>query len=173
MKNLLIVITLLSASFSVSAEWAKFAHVTPDNQKEYGISVDFMPVSGRPDNYNIHIQLRNVDTDKHAWLIVTPTPTTEDMQFLRNLIWQVKPTDHDILVKTKLFPVVTGNEESDGDTLTNYWLELDRETLSRSYVYIDFPEGTFDGGYFYSVDLASYGKSINQSANKALKADAK
>ena len=145
----IVLLTLFLTTGEVQASWSRFAHVTPETQKEYKLDIEFSPIANRENIYRVRF---NAISSKHkqAWLIIAADPLTKEEQKLRNYIWKTISPEKHILVKALLKLVKNNNSPP------YYEVELNSEILKRSYIYIDFPFRVADGGYYYSIDLSSF-----------------
>ncbi len=142
-KNILTFLLIIIAS-QTQASWSGFAHVTPENQKKYGINVKVTTVKNKK-SYKVEFNIRG-SGHKHAWLVISSSPLTKKEQKLRSSIWFKKTTNKKIVSITKLKPSVK----------TRYKELLNISQIENGYIYIDFPDIVMDGGYYYSIDLNAY-----------------
>lgn len=145
-----VVLILLLASSQVWASWSDFAHVTPETQQKYKLDVEISPLANRKNIFQV--KFNSVGSKhKQAWLIVAAISLSKEEQKLRDYVWQSTPLISEISLKALLKPV------SDKNSISSYYeVELTVELLKRAYIYIDFPFMVADGGYYYSIDLATF-----------------
>ena len=103
MKNILTFLLIIAAS-QTQASWSGFAHVTPENQKKYGVHVKITTVKNKK-SYRVEFNIRG-SGHKHAWLVIASSPLTEKEQKLRSSIWFKKPINNKMISITKLKPSV-------------------------------------------------------------------
>ena len=155
MKNIITFILIIAAS-QTQASWSGFAHVTPENQKKYGVNVKITTVKNKK-SYRVEFNIRG-SGHKHAWLVIASSPLTEKEQKLRSSIWFKKPINNKIISITKLKPSVKNR----------YKEILNTSQIENGYIYIDFPDIVKDGGYYYSIDLKAYYLHHNKVVNKEI-----
>lgn len=153
MKNIFI---LLISVFPISAiaVFSAFEVIKPGSEHEKTLDVK---VAHTKNTESCIVQFLPYGYDqKQAWLVVSTKPLSENEQELRRYIWGESPMPASIELIAKLSPttVEPGNEVSAKES--RYVVTLKSELASRSYIYIDFPQMVFDGGYYYSIPLGSY-----------------
>jgi hypothetical protein len=147
MKKILLFFLLEITGFCY-ADWSAFAHVTPETEKEYEVSVKLTSVKNKKNTYHVKVNAIGYD-EKHAWLITAPKDVKPEEQDFRNFIWYPKSVKKEKLKKTELHPKGKKNN-------LYYEIEISSNKIYSSYIYIDFPSPIEDGGYYYSIDLKSY-----------------
>ena len=50
--------------------------------------------------------------------------------------------------------------------LHDFEVTIHKDFIKTAYIYIDYPTVVMDGGYYYSIDLGSYWKQQNKTANQ-------
>ena len=143
---------LLLAAQGALAVFSEFVHITPERRDDYGLEVCVS--SDAKDINSVLIRVRiPKDGHKVAWLITSTSHLDPEEQKFLNNIWKdpegKSPSSDSPIVKLSLI------EHTDGDP-ENVQIERPRGEMSNSYVYVDFPNVVFDGGYFYSVDLDAF-----------------
>jgi len=138
-----LVVVLLFIPLHALGSWSGFAHVTPTTESKYGLTVELKEVA--KNLFRVKLEAVGYDS-KRAWLITSPRSLSSKEQMLRFEIWDRKKSP---LLKRLLKPKIVKNKYF-------YDIRLYRDTLSSSYIYIDFPRPVRDGGYYYSIDLPSY-----------------
>ena len=101
-----------------------------------------------------------MDGHKHAWLIEgTKQLQPNDLEF-REYIWSGKDENNHVKSKRKI-EVIEGELVPDQNQ-SKLYLEVSilKDKINRSYVYLDFPNVVFDGGFYYTIDLPSYNKIL-------------
>lgn len=137
------------------AVWSAFAHVTPDTREEYDMPVCVASMPNAPDLVRIRFPLAD-DRHKNAWLIITKTYLPAEQQEFRRYLWADSHIPELELVSevSNLRSTIGRDAGIDEPELAE--IQIARELMSRAYVYIDFPHATFDGGYYYSIDLSTF-----------------
>ena len=153
MKNLLIILTFFYP-ISTLAIFSAFEVVKPGTKHEKTLGIKVLH-SKNLENCTIEFFPYGYD-HKHAWLVVSSRPLTNKEQELREYVWgqSAKPSSIELFVKLSPMKHEQVNEENAKDS--RYIVTLSSELASRSYVYFDFPQVVFDGGYYYSVPLDNY-----------------
>ena len=104
---------------------------------------------------------------KHIWLITCSEELKDDQKELRGGIWKSNKYDSAIDVPARLgdghAPTCTKEDMSAKDGFVDVILNSD--LMSRSYIYIDYPDPVQDGGHYYSIDLPAYLSKINADEN--------
>lgn len=136
-----------------SAAWSAFASVNRDNESEYDIRVDVS--SDEYQRYHYHITVPMVGEQKQCWLILTKSSLTAAQQEFRDYIWASPSGRTDILLVTPLTPSPSHDVQ----------FTIHQEFLAQSYVYIDFPQLVFDGGY-YLIYPAMLTNLMNRSISR-------
>ena len=144
MRSTLFAALVLVASVA-GAAFSAFVHVTPDNQQEHGFDVCIN--RNYLDMQLTEIRIRGERPLKGGWLITTREYVEPSGQRFREYIWDDSIDDSPIESITEL-----QHDEEAGATR----VLMPQEMLSRSYLYFDFPEPVFDGGFFYSIDLSTF-----------------
>ncbi len=135
-------------AFEANAAFSMFVHVTPENQKEYGfhVCVD----RNYLDTELVEVRIRGEQPLRGGWLIITHEYVDESGQQFREYIWNDNATDSPIESITDL-----QHDEEYGVTR----VLLPQDAFPRSYLYFDFPEPVFDGGFYFSIDLSTFADS--------------
>ncbi len=155
MKKITLLLLLINSI--TYAVWSSFAHVTPDTEKEYELSIAFTSVKNKKNTYCV--KLNAIDYDqKHAWLITATKELSPKEQNFRNFIWNTATNRKEKLTKNELYP--KGKKDN-----LYYEIEISSNKICSSFIYIDFPSITFDGGYYYSIDLKSYLLKFEENNN--------
>ena len=160
----IITMTLLAFAIEATASWSKFAHVTSENEDTYKFNISVQRQSSNPEIYDIKFRSDFFDPNrslgKCAWLIISKRELTPEEQIRRFDIWKPDSVNEDLLVVAKLLPkfdMVLDEEDNRYKTAQrDFELTLHESMINHAYIYIDFPRSVFDGGYYYSIDLATY-----------------
>ena len=173
-------VILLAFVIEATASWSKFAHVTSENKDTYKLNISAQRQSSNPEIYDIKFRSDFFDLNrplgKCAWLIISKRKLTPDEQIRRFDIWKPDRVNEDLLVVAKLqpkFDMVLDEEEKRYKPIQrDFELTLHENMIQHAYIYIDFPRSVFDGGYYYSIDLATFienKKTANQNMEPMLK----
>jgi hypothetical protein len=163
MKKFIIGVLLLYINQS-HARSSGFAHVTPESH--YGIKISMVPVIDNPNKVSIRFNGFYFDS-RGVWLIVASSQLSSEEQNLRSFIWNKSESKNDILIKAQL---KTSRRQKNENT-RYYEFEIDSKLINQSYIYIDYPSEVRDGGYYYSIDLATYFNKMKNTANKKINKD--
>lgn len=163
-----LLIFLMNQAF---ASWSGFAAVTPESKSKYNIDLK-TTISPKSENCTVTMQALAYPS-KHAWLILTSKQLSEKEQELREFIWNGSLEPSSLVKKIKLSP--GGADKNGEENIKNLYYEFTiSEVESKgAYVYIDFPDLVFDGGYYYSIDVGAFCTQARQYANKPLNATPK
>ena len=145
MRSSFLIIAVLFSSVAFGA-WAGFAHVTPDTREKYGMPVCVSSIPGQPGLARVVFPL-NKDSWVHAWLIITEQYFPPRKQNFREYIWSRSKDESRIQLRAKL------HRMDDRDFAE---VVISRATMSRAYIYIDYPREVYDGGWYYSIDLSTF-----------------
>ncbi|WP_148747789.1 hypothetical protein [Colwellia echini] len=160
--------SILLLSFHVQASWLKFGHVTPFTESEYKIEINASISKINKTSVNFH--LTNLPKNKDVFLIQTKEHRPSYEQKFREEIWDEyieenrrtkmntgyeKNQSNPIILNVKLKPVSV-----DKYGIKVYSIDIDKEKMKTSYIYIDYPKSVRDGGYYYSIDLKEYISSL-------------
>lgn len=155
------VVFILIAVFSLQAHavFSAFAHVIPETQEEY---IKSLHVEKMKDG-DFLVKVPEFGWSKHVWLISCSSELRNDQKDFRSYIWGKDKGDRSIEVLAKLgVGPVQPFEKKDESPINNFIeIVLSEEVMSKSYIYIDFPDMVLDGGYFYTIDLPEYLRKIN------------
>lgn len=147
MKKTITILLLLIFSSS-QAGWNSFVYINAETQEKYGFNVIISPITTRMNTYKFTMNAVGYNY-KHAWLIIARNKLSLKEQRLRNFIRKGEAPQTELLTSAMLHP--------HGNGLKLYYeFELNIEHVRAGYVYIDFPEGGTEDGYFYTVDLNSF-----------------
>lgn len=166
MKYVITIIALLLMANQIHAAWSRFAHVTPETENKFNITVSLLPLDETNNEFLVLVRLNAIEVDKQAWLIITYDGLSENEQQFRDVIWNSEKPEKKILLRTKLMPKGVSSFLSEDNDLKFYEVVLDAKHLKHSYIYIDFPWRVLDGGYFYSIDLPAYLKKYQKNDDK-------
>lgn len=147
-SNILVFAIMLIPFFNAYGIFSQFVHISNGNEKEHNIKVNVEAKENQ--NYKYKIKLPMLDDHKHCWLIICKDKLPPEKQNFRNYIWYDGPARYDIILKSKMQP--TSDKEIQ--------FILNKDFIKKSYVYIDFSQPVFDGGFYYSIDLDTYLKEI-------------
>lgn len=104
------------------------------------------------------VKFSSENARQRAILAILPRAiSVGDQASLRYRIWGVA---HKHLVEVtelrEIKPYKGGNDPNKINIRKRYEIELDRDTMKRAYVYIDYPPTVMDGGAYYSIDLPAF-----------------
>ncbi len=131
-----------------NARWSAFAHVTPETREDFDLPV--CVVSTKTGRENVTIQVQTYEPSgfsKVAWLITTTEHLDSTDQEFRKYIWNDTESDSPIIS----IELLERQSEIEGISVT-----LPQSEMRRAYIYVDFPRPVNDGGYYYSIDLATF-----------------
>lgn len=128
-----------------NAVFSAFAYVTPETQEQYGFEVCLD--RGSLDTESVNVSVRSERPMKGGWLITTFRYVEPEGQEFRRFIWDETAEDSPIESIAEL-----RYDEESGTPIVS----VPRDTLLRSYLYFDFPQPVFDGGYYFSIDLSTF-----------------
>ena len=152
--RILIFLTISLFSSITVAEWSSPALVTKHNQNNFKINVSS---TIHANDLTCTVKLPAIEyPHKQAWLIVMASPVEINNIEFRDFIWGLVEEPNDLILKTKLNIIETQPKVKIVKAETYYEVVLTKELAKTAYIYIDFPSVTFDGGYYYSIDLSSY-----------------
>jgi hypothetical protein len=138
------------------AQFSAFARITPETEERYGVYVQILPLEGQDDKCAI------VVPQGHAWqgyyLILCTEKVPPKEQDFRSYLWSQRPDRTDVLSVAPLLPPAQYDFTQHRSVPAPKPPEviLNKSLLAKSYIYIDYPKGTLDGGYYYCVDLSTY-----------------
>lgn len=167
MYNMKLNITLIILILwnGLNAMWSSFAYVTPETEKEYKIEVYVSEIPKDTSKYLIKIKSPNMHNQKMAWLIISSGRIKKDDQIFRTSFWDGKIPE-DVIVKTMLKPIeedmLSDSYKQKDLKQQTFEIVLDKNMIANAYVYIDFSRVVKDGGYYYSIDLATYLNKMKQ-----------
>ncbi len=140
---LLLAVMLFSAA--TIAVFSAFAHITPDTQKQFGFEV--CVEQGILDTDPVEVSVRAEGPLTGGWLITTSEYVGPEDQEFRQYIW------YDTVSESPIESIENLRyDEENGVSRAS----VPREVFLRSYLYYDFSEPVFDGGYYYSIDLSTF-----------------
>ena len=153
LRTIALVCVSLTGDFCVSparAQFSAFAHVTRANQKDYNVGVRVLPVDA--EGKQCRVVVSGIYDGQRAYLIVGRTPLSPDEQNFRAFFWHEGRSRDDVLSVSPL-PLRPTLK-----SVYNQYLEcvVDTSRFATSYIYVDYPHSVADGGYYYSIDLATF-----------------
>lgn len=155
----LVVIFLVTFSSTALAVWSAFAHVTPATESKYQINVEFSKFESKPNQkYRVKIPAIGYGHQK-TWLVLTAQVLNLSGEELRAFLWWKEQPKERVL---SILELKVKNSEN-GPYYEHYLTEYEAQ---HGYIYVDYPGVTFDGGYYYSIDLRAYLSGLEASANK-------
>ena len=162
-------IFLIVGSPKASACWSEFVDVNSVNEGKYDIEVTVE--TRRNQQYFYRVKAPMVGDYKYCWLIVCKKEVEPKQRNFRQYIWTGESKRSDILLKARLVPTKeTGIRSLWHKGISTPAKEVyiqftvHRDLVSCSYIYIDFPSLTADGGYYYAIDLDSYLKKAGKQS---------
>lgn len=151
-----LILVLFKSSY---ATWSSFAHVTPETEKEYKIKVELLIDSTDTSRFLVKIKAPRKSHSKKVWLVVSDKKIEKENQKFRDFFWFGKHSK-DIVIWSMLKPIEKNphvyTAEQRAVKQEKFEIIIKKKLLTTTYIYIDFPSVTYDGGYFYSIDLATY-----------------
>jgi hypothetical protein len=155
---------MLIAIFSLQAlaQFSAFEIVAPDTQDRLNDEIKSLSVEKMEDGRFI-VKVPKFRS-KHVWLITCSSELGYGQSEFRDNIWNRDSHDSNIYVLAKPgdspVPCTVDDRRAESGFVE---VILSNDLMSRSYIYIDYPHGVFDGGYYYSVDLPAYLRQMNAS----------
>jgi len=149
------VLALLIGQTSYAA-FSDFVRITPETEAWFHLYVQILPVEGQDDRCKIIPP--SVSPHRSIYLIVCRAPVPPEKQNFRGHIWSQGESRTDVLIAAPLLPYgqyAYPDLQRVVRPMPNHII-LDRLSLERSYLYIDYPTLVLDGGYYYCVDLSTY-----------------
>ena len=136
MKQLLFIFGLIYSDYSFAA-FSAFEVVTSASQHAQNLNITgtYNPESGKC--------TLSFDAINSAWLVTTSRPLSKQEQHLRDYAWGIADKPTYIEIFSKLSATESENPE--------YSISINKEEASTSYVYVDFYQMVFDGGFYYSI----------------------
>ena len=136
------------------AAFSAFARITPETQAGHNIKTDIEIIN--TDACIVRVESENLCRGKQsAWLITSGKPIPPEKQNFRNFIWSEETGDSPTLKIAKLPCKRTERHNTPAGYIE---VTLKRANLKKTYIYIDYPQMIFDGGYYYCIDLWTYCK---------------
>jgi len=139
----------------VLAAFSAFVVITPENEAKHPFLIQAQPVENQPDLTRIRV-IGSVAGNKKVWLIVCKQRLLPGGQNFRTTIWEGRENNNDIVNITQLKPGQITLPETGSQQYAYVEVVLSNDEMQRSYLYIDYPREVYDGGYYYSIDLAYY-----------------
>lgn len=150
---------LLLISGDAIAAWAALANVTPETREEYGIEVCVSQSKVEPGTAVIRLPMPEPSKDEFeqifgraTWLITTSKYVEPMDQGFRVYIWDdVVPEERGLESPIQSIELLEWREDIEGVEV-----EISKDLMERSYLYIDYQQMVIDGGYYYSIDLSTF-----------------
>jgi hypothetical protein len=161
------IVFMLFAIFSLQAQaqFSAFEIVTPDTQDMLNEEIKSLSVE-KTENRSFLVKVPEFRF-KHVWLITCSWELADDQKELRSNIWKSDKGDRHVEVSLQSGSSPVQICEKDDVPAKDGFVEiiLSDDLMSRSYIYIDYAEAAFDGGYYYNIDLPAYLRQINAGEN--------
>lgn len=155
LRTIALVIVFFGGGLCVSkarGQFSAFAHVTRANQEDYTVNVRILPVDVQGKQYRVVVS--GVHDEQCAHLIVSKRPLSPGEQDFRPFFWREGRRREDVL---PVLPLSMRPElKSRGAQYLECVMDAARFAGSYIYIYIDYPHFVCDGGYYYSIDLATF-----------------
>jgi len=158
MYKIIIGVCLILTLNQVQARFSRFVHVHADIDEKFNVLMT--PVKGHKNKLSIKFNSKELRS-MAVWLIVASSTLSPREQRLRNYIWGKSEPSQEILIKAQLTPSNSKIFQTKSNTKQFYEIEIDSKFIYQSYIYIDHPLPVHDGGFYYSIDLATYFNKIN------------
>ena len=145
MKRAVFLAAVVLFAIKANAAFSAFAHVTPETQEQYGFEV--CVDRGALDTESVNVSVRAERPLRGGWQITTFRYVEPEGQEFRRFIWDETAEDS---------PIESIAELRYDDESGMPIVSVPRGAFMRSYLYFDFPEPVFDGGYYFSIDLSTF-----------------
>jgi hypothetical protein len=164
MKSVVFVLIAI-ISLQSHAGFSMFLNVEPDTPYELDEGIESMRVEKMEDG-SFLVKVPEF-LFKHIWLITCNWELKDDQKELRDDIWKSNKDDRVLDVTAKQGDNSAQTCTKDVMSAEDGFVDviLSDDFMSRSYIYIDYPNPVFDGGYYYSIDLPAYLRKINSDEN--------
>jgi len=137
------------------ASFSAFVVITPANETRHPFLIQAQPVENQTNLTRIRV-IGPVDGHKKVWLIVCKQTLLPSSQNFRSIIWDEREKNKGIVKISQLKPGQITLPETGDQQYAYVEVALSNDEMGRSYLYIDYPSEVYDGGYYYSIDLAYY-----------------
>jgi hypothetical protein len=125
-----------------------FVSISPATDSKH---LNFTPVITIQDSF-IEVKLPYVNHgSKKYWLVIADRTLNSAEQDFKRIMQLNSRTD--IALLTQLSPA---SDDATKDQKQEIRLRLSHELAQRAYIYFDFFNFVFDGGYYYTIDIPSY-----------------
>lgn len=148
-------VIMLLLTNSVFAAFSAFVIITPENEANHPFLIQAQPMENQPNHTRIRV-IGPVAGHKKVWLIVCKQSLLPTSQNFRTTIWEGRNNEDEIVNINQLNPGVITLPETGSQEYAYVEVILSSDEMQSSYLYIDYPHQVFDGGYYYSIDLAYY-----------------
>jgi hypothetical protein len=129
--------------------FSQFVRVTPKVNSDHLLKVK---VEEQGDNYLVSLsEIKKAD----GWQIELEQPAEAEEQSFRDFIWHKRYPQGKVLKITKIHSNKSGKP-------VVVKRKIPKTKAERIYFYFDNPREVADGGYYFTVDLATYIKSVNK-----------
>lgn len=154
-KYIVTLAAMLLATHSYAAI-AIFIHVSPRSGNYESTALRVTPIKNKTNLFRITFSSYN--HSQRAVLVKLPHAISKKEQaLLRHRILDSVRNKHDIALELKeLKPSVSITASGNSDLPKHYEIEIDKDTMKRAYIYIDYPYVVADGGAYYSIDLPAF-----------------
>ena len=143
-RNLLVGISIVPVV--AMGSWSQFVHVTPRTMAEYKVQVCVTSAYG--ESQIAKVSLENLQIGRQiVWLIIAEEYIPPERQHFRNQLWEWKADYSSFHSVSKV--QIKSEKAPDGHEVRMAQAFLNRDVMSRSYLYIDYATEVDDGGYFY------------------------
>ena len=149
-----IIIMLLATNIAIAA-FSSFVVITPENEAKHPFLIQPQPVENQANLTRIRV-IGPVDGHKKVWLIMCKQTLRPASQNFRSTIWEAIENDKEIVKISQLKSGQISLSETGSQQYAYVEVVLSSDEMKRSYIYIDYPGEVYDGGYYYSIDLAYY-----------------
>ena len=153
----LLAIPLLALGFSRPAfgAFSEFVVLTPKNDLYHGFRIQTFPVPSQADHTRVRVTWP-LDEYQQMWLVECKKSLPTEQQNFRPLVWGETDEDGVVVSIKPMERQSVAGAETERVQYAYVEIALPNEQLTRSYLYIDFPQPLNDGGYYYSIELAYY-----------------
>jgi hypothetical protein len=145
---------LLAANIGLAASSA-FVVITPENEAKHPFLIQAQPVEDQTDLTRIRV-IGPVNGSQKVWLIICEQSLPPASQNFRSIVWAGRENNRGIVNINQLKPGQTILPETGSQQQAYVEVILSGAEMKSSYLYIDYPQETYDGGNYYSIDLAYY-----------------
>lgn len=155
-------LTIIFIVNTASASWSRFAYVSPVTQMKYELEVNVQAIANNTSQYVVRVNAVAFPM-KQAWLLIANKPLSKEKQNQRARLWAEQFDINDIELMVPILPKnVDMFDQAKNKEKMFYELVIPASQIERTYIYIDFPQMVNDGGYYYSIDLGSYVRELDE-----------